>query len=385
MASEKMSTRTKLIIVIPIIAIALNGLGYLVATKMRGSSQALPDARGNRLTAEAASDERAFKDNSAERVVGQDRDEASQRSLGKGNEEKAVARRAAGLAELDRGDYNQALADFAEAQALAGDKAYVAELIRVTEDLARRAPVTRHGAPPPPPPRSAPPAPHFAAHTRPLVRPIAPRESLPTTQPPAPMPPLSSGLLLVTTTPHGLLVQVDDVPLDLTPTKASLRIGSHHVEFFDGDRKIFETNVDVKAGAPTTLLRDFSADVAHANPPPSPSTSPPALAKEEMPPMASSASPAMARESPAPAVIARRQAPPTEPAPTTGALDITSPGLYGEVWINGRPWGFSPVRARDLPAGPARIGVRVNGVEERSAVVAVRAGVTTAVRLRRRE
>jgi len=50
-----------------------------------------------------------------------------------------------------------------------------------------------------------------------------------------------SGLLLVTTTPRGLLVQVDDVPVDLTPTRASLRVGSHHVALFDGNRKIYET------------------------------------------------------------------------------------------------------------------------------------------------
>jgi hypothetical protein len=69
----------------------------------------------------------------------------------------------------------------------------------------------------------------------------------------------------------------------------------------------------------------------------------------------------------------------------TGGLEVTSPGLYGEIWINGRPWGFPPVQARDLPSGPTRVAVRVNGVEERSAIVAVKPGLTTAVQLNRRE
>jgi hypothetical protein len=181
---------------------------------------------------------------------------------------------------------------------------------------------------------------------------------------------------LVTTTPRGLLVQVDDVPVDLTPTRASLTIGSHRVALFDGHRKVYETNVDVKAGAPTTLLRDLSAAAAPATG--SNALAAP-LAKEDV------SRPASPGEGPAPVrlVQAAMASPPPPPtaAALTGALEITSPGLYGEVWINGRRWGFPPLHADDLPPGPTRIGVRVNGVEERSATVAVRPGLTTSVRL----
>jgi hypothetical protein len=68
--------------------------------------------------------------------------------------------------------------------------------------------------------------------------------------------------------------------------------------------------------------------------------------------------------------------------PNTGALAISSPGLYGVVWINGRPRGYPPVEVSDMPAGPTKVEVRVNGIEKRSSTVVVHPGVTTAVTLR---
>ncbi|NVI99484.1 PEGA domain-containing protein, partial [Myxococcus sp. AM009] len=65
-----------------------------------------------------------------------------------------------------------------------------------------------------------------------------------------------------------------------------------------------------------------------------------------------------------------------------GRLDVTSPGLYGEVWINSRPYGFPPLVAQGLPAGPARLEVRVNGVVKRKLTVDVVADQSTAVRIR---
>ena len=45
------------------------------------------------------------------------------------------ARRAAGLAALEAGDYDKALINFTEAKALLRDKANVGDLLRVTEEL----------------------------------------------------------------------------------------------------------------------------------------------------------------------------------------------------------------------------------------------------------
>src|SRR5581483_5827069 len=141
--------------------------------------------------------------------------------------------------------------------------------------------------------------------------------------------------------------------------------------FFDGDRKVYETNVEVRPGSPTTLLRDLSAELT---PPPPPALAPAPFSKERLADESAGPGPTpIAQPSPATSpgrsrkvAAASAQVVPPPLAPRTGSLDITSPGLYGEIWINGRPRGFPPLHAEDLPVGRARIGVRVNGVEQRS-------------------
>ena len=374
-----MKKKTKLLILIPLGAVLLNGLGYIVALNLKAPAKS--DGAG---TASAAA-ERAADALSAE-PAGAPPPARSKEDRVK--EEKAMARRAAGMAALEAGDYERALADFAEARALAGDRAYVSELLRVTEDLAHRPPAARRSVVA----RSAPAAaPRTPGRFR-IVERSAPREAPPSVEPApaaAPPPPLpSSGLLLVSTTPRGLLVHVDDVPVDLTPTRASLKVGPHRVSLFDGDRKVFETSVEVKSGSPTTLARDLSAEITPAS---RPAAAAAPFAKDEAAPApqrpATRASAPAAALAPGSVVMARAPARKPAPlvAPSTGGLEVTSPGLYGEIWINGRSWGFPPVRAGDLPPGPTRVGVRVNGVEERSTIVAVKPGLTTSVRLSRQE
>ena len=84
---------------------------------------------------------------------------ASRRSGGKfrdseqDKEERALARRSAGLAALDSGDYERALIDLTEARSLMGERANVDELLRVTEDLRghQHSSPRAHVAPPPSP------------------------------------------------------------------------------------------------------------------------------------------------------------------------------------------------------------------------------------------
>jgi hypothetical protein len=276
---------------------------------------------------------------------------------------------------------------FAEARDLLGDKAHVGELLKVTEDLRRRSrsspsPAANHSAPTPaPPPRPAPRSGvrHFAARER-----EQPAVEVP---PPAPAPP-APGLLIVTTVPRGLLVHVDEAPIDLTPMRASFKRGAHRVALLDGGKKVYETTVEIKDGAVTTLVRDLSAELG---PEPARSTVP-AQAPEPAPPApavhvqeeAPRPSPAAA---PPPAPRALRAPPspspprPRPPASMTGAVAVSSPGLYGVVWINGRPRGYPPLETGDLPPGPTKVEVRVNGVERRSSTVVVRPGSTTPVKL----
>jgi hypothetical protein len=65
-----------------------------------------------------------------------------------------------------------------------------------------------------------------------------------------------------------------------------------------------------------------------------------------------------------------------------GDVEITSPGLYGEVWINNKPYGFPPVTATGLPAGQARVEVRVNGQVKKRMNVEVAPGRLSSFRVR---
>jgi hypothetical protein len=352
-----------LIIWIPMAVLLANIVVYMIVTKTR--PQSTPVATSTASTPPLGPPRETADDSAKER----DKD----------REERALARKATGVAALDAGDYDRALIAFTEAREILGDKAHVGELLRVTEDLRRRArtapmPAPSRPAPAPAPPRPAARAPirHVATREPPAVEPL-----------PSPPPPASPGLLIVTTVPRGLLVHVDEAPLDLTPMRANLKRGSHRVALLDGGKKVFETTVEVKDGAVTTLVKDLSAelDAEPARPAapaltPSPSPAPqPARAQEEAPRPRAAAPAATTRAAPSPA--------PRRPAPsaTTGAITVTSPGLYGVVWINGRPRGYPPLEARDLPPGRTKVEVRVNGVERRSSTVMVQPGSNTPVKL----
>ena len=375
-----MKKKTKILLLIPLGAVLLNVIGYLVALNMKTPTKG--DGAGSASAAVERGSEGLSAEPSGAPPAGRGKEDRVK-------EEKAMARRAAGMAALEAGDYERALADFAEARALVGDRAYVSELLRVTEDLAHRPAASRR----PVVMRAAPPPPVRSPGRFRIVERSAPREAPAPVEAaaPAPSPPpvVATGLLLVSTTPRGLLVHVDDAPVDLTPTRASLKVGPHRVSLFDGDRKVFETSVEVKVGSPTTLARDLSSEIT---PPSRPVVAAVPFAKDNEPAPAPTRPATRAAALPAtnlaPGSVVMARAPSRKVAPLiapTGGLEVTSPGLYGEIWINGRPWGFPPVRAGDLPAGPTRIGVRVNGVEERSAIVAVKPGLTTSVRLSRQE
>jgi hypothetical protein len=137
--------------------------------------------------------------------------------------------------------------------------------------------------------------------------------------------------------------------------------------------------VDVKDGATATLLKDMTveraAEAARSAPPP---VAPPAPENDVQRTVTPQAPPTPAVEAVAPGLKA---APPLS-STEKGSLEISSPGLYGVVWINGRPRGYPPLEVRDLPLGATKIEVRVNGVQKRVATVIVNAGRNAAVKLR---
>jgi hypothetical protein len=369
--------KRKLLIWIPIAAILINGAAYLIVSSLRGSPSVEPPNAVAKLTVG-----RPAADTTSDRkhVTGGDDQEV---------EARALARRSAGLSALDAGEYERALIDFTEARSLLGDKANVTELLRVTEDLRakrdrqaasvppRPAHVAAAPSPPPPRPLSRP-----AVGRRLAVRetPIPVVEAAPSPPPPMPPPP-AGGLLIVSTTPRGLLVHVDDAAVDLTPMRTKVKPGLHRVALFDGDRKVYEASVEVKDGGTATLVKDLPVEMAvemapsrETAPPPPPA---PATRAEAQPRTMALRAPVPQRPRPAP-----QTAPASSAGDDTGALQITSPGLYGVVWVNGHPRGYPPLEVSDLAGGPTKVEVRVNGIEKRTATVVVAPGRTTNVDLR---
>lgn len=397
-------TKRQLLIGIPVVVLLANGIGYLLVNRNRSLAPASPTssapgapggvaARGATLTGGPSAEGQAAEE--------------------KKREETALARRAAGLAALEAGDYDKALIQFTEARALLGDRAHVAELLRVTEDLRSRPPSQgklRVGGPITAPAIPSPTVAYRGPSARgggggrrtvALGAAVGTREeaaSLTTPGGPAEAPALAgaSGLLIVTTTPRGLLVQVDDNSVDLTPMRTRVRPGTHRVALLDGDRKVYETTVDVREGATATLLKDL----AGSGPDPAAEASRPgfALPPATAPPVAASSIPTRPEGAPVVAVPPPRAdvavsrpsglvaaAPPPESRPSaaldSGTLSISSPGLYGVVWINGRARGYPPLEVQNVPVGSVKVEVRVNGVEKRTSTVVVRPGSTTTVRL----
>lgn len=384
-------TKRTLLIAIPVVAVLLNGVGYLVFIKARTSDPAVKQRGAERpLPLEAPAP-------SLVEPTAPGRPEPAPVDGRADKEGRAEARRAAGLAALEAGKYEKALIHFTEAKALIGDKANVEDLLRVTEDLRRHAPAngprTRAELVPSGGRKLSSASASRTGGRRAVVRDDAPGE-------PTPPPAVSvqdEGLLIVTTTPRGFLVHVDDAPIDLTPMKARVRPGTHRVSLVDGDRKVYETTVDVKEGGTATLLRDLSAERIPEEPRvPSataalPGTSPPSRA--ELRPAVAIAAPAssvFSGASAAPSGTAKNKTldtPASAPsnAGQLGTLEIASPGLYGVVWVNGRPRGYPPLAVRDLPAGPVKVEVRVNGVPKRVTMATVKPGLTTSVKLRAQE
>jgi PEGA domain len=351
-------TRRKLLIWIPLIALLLNGVGYLFVRRSRAPISRSESTEGRAETL-------------SPRVVEQSSDARSEKH---DNEERGLARREAGLAAMETGDYEKALINLTEARALLGDKANVTELVRLAEELRKR----------PPPGGPSRPREGLSTHPgarsvgRPLARRVATKEESPAEANPVAAAGTGSGLIIVTTTPRGLLVHVDESPVDITPMRAKVRPGTHRVVLFDGDRKVYETTLDVKEGATATLFKDFPAEdgIAESQHAAPASAQVAALTKED----SATSEPGPPVAGPAAAVIPT--VPDVPPERGSGTLQISSPGLYGVVWVNGRPRGYPPLEVRDVPGGPVKIEVRVNGVERRSSTTVVQPGLTTSVMLR---
>ena len=384
----------KWLVLVLVTTVLVNGIGYLLFRLKKGDEpQALAMASTERAASRAGSAPSNVDPNA----------------------DMVRARRAAGLAALESGDYDSAVDQFTQAARLS-DQGDIAELLRIATDMKTRraakaspvkAPPTELAAREPAPPAPAktvlaeePAKPGLSNNSHPARPPkvvsrsrTGPGRSASRTpaaeddsgQVPEFAP--RQGLLLVTSTPPGMVVQVDGKTLDLTPARVNVRTGPHHVVLVYNDRRVLDETVDVPEDGVRSVNKELAPEV------PAVSSNSQAVAPRPVPhattAVGASASPGSSSNTVVSA-SARLNAGPTGNAAgtrppgggVTGDLVINSPGLYGEVWINDRPYGFPPVTASGLPVGKARVEIRIHGEVKRTLTAEVLPAQQTQVRVR---
>jgi serine/threonine protein kinase len=234
---------------------------------------------------------------------------------------EAAAHRLLGLRAMQAKDHETAVRELTAAVRL-GDPDATELLALATESLlderrGARPPSGEPTSPSPPPPREAAPLP--AASAKPERRRTPPR-----TQP---------RRALATTGP----AVEDDAP-----------------EPEQGDDDEPSRVEPVRPSEPVTGLPPSSG------PPPPPGPITPTITPELLPPVP----PPPARPTPTPAPVVTER----------GSVCVTSPNAFGEVFIDGRGYGYPPLTARKIPAGEVRVEIRVDGAVRRSRTVTVRPG-----------
>lgn len=315
----------------------------------------------------------------------------------KANAEKFRVYRAAGLSALEKGNWNDAVEQFTQALRVGKADSDIMELLKMAKEFQSKTPSaapaaqpTAVAAAPAPEPEPEPvdpkkpggakkPAPKPAA--RPVASAAKPTDKTEKTDE-APVP----AMLLITSIPTGLVIEVDGVRKDLTPAKVQVPAGSHSVTLWKGDNRLFQKMVSAEPGQVMIVDADVSAQLAPATP---------AVPEREKEPVAAAPAPERPRPEPVAAV-----APAPTPAPTTGPaaggttaapavpsgkptgeLQIISLNVYGEVFVNGKSVGFPPVVAKNLPAESTKIEIKVDGAVRRSRTVDVVAGKRTMVKI----
>ena len=363
-----MKKRT-LIILIPSLALLANGTAYFIVRSAR-TRTVQPATTGGPASGRTST------------VVAEPAAAPSAPSRPAESSELVQRRRAVALAALEGGEYGKALANFEAVKEMGGADAHLDELIRVTEELLDNSTAKEH-------PRtqvSRAEAPRPRPRAEPTRRSAAREPSSTAEVSPQPAPSPATGTLIVTTTPRGLLVRLDDSPLDLTPMRAAVKPGSHRIAL--------STAMTRCTRPPSWCVKPRSRRCRRTSRRSWSRTRMQARRRRRVPSrwrfsLRLSATTSK-KHRPLSLLLLRfghRQAPrgvlrSRLDRHEHGDAGDSFPGLYGVVWINGRPRGYPPLEVTDLPAGPAKVEVRVNGIEKRSSTVVVEREKKVSVTLR---
>lgn len=285
--------------------------------------------------------------------------------------------RADGLESLKNGDYSAAKTFFIAALKVSGSGNDLEELIQIAEGMMPAPKVASlamaHPSPGPKPsltgeepepalqadePTITPPAPlkEVTPSPTPAARRVrssrgsrrrnSPRRAA---APPPAAKVKTTGTLLVTSQPSGLIVEIDGQRLSGTPVHQEISAGPHEVVIFRGDRRVFERRVSLAAGKVLSLDPDLRAKL------------------EEMDRAAEAVvvqnKPETVKQPKKPEPVVKAW---VEPKPVAfGELHVISPNVYGSVFINGEDRGFPPVVIKKLPVGLVKVEIRVDGAVRR--------------------
>ncbi len=308
------------------------------------------------------------------------------------------AHRAAGLAALEDGDPTTAESEFLKALKLSGAEGSgdVTELLRIATSMRER--MEARAAAQRPAARDEAEARQDRSGTTSRRR-AGTQTSAPTTREPRSGGDGSTGdgseahtgLLLVTSTPSGLLVKVNGRKIDLTPARVRLPVGAHEVSLMRGEVQVLSQTAYVRRDEVTSVDADLAGLLAMtreggASPATTPAPAPaPGVSRDAEPSL-----PGETQENRSPVRPLGAVAPAPEPAPSPGPvpavargeLYIPSSTLYGEIWVANRPYGFPPVTVRDLPPGPTIVELRVQGETRRRLSVEVVPARRTVLRVK---
>lgn len=306
-----------------------------------------------------------------------------------------LALRTDGLAALEKGDYDTAVAKLTEALKYDPDKTGdTTDLLKIAMDMREAAkaapPVAVAAAPvpePEPEPVSAKADPKKPAPKKPDPKKPAAVEAAPTPEPvAAPTPaPAATGTLLVTSNPGGLKFEIEGVGGGTTPSRIQAPAGTVRITFYR-DGSPLETRVETVAANGVRVV-DFKVP-APAAPAATPATTTAPAATTATTTATTTTSGTSTPAATTPTVtpkppVAATTTTTTTPSPAAkyGEIQIESPNVYGEVWVNGVKVGYPPIVAKKIPAGSATIEVRVGGTARRSKVIEVLPDQRITVRL----